>query len=192
MFPNALLQSRCGSARGQAIDVRVTDAYRPSIIRAEAGRPIRLVFHREVAVVGSDQLVFPAFGKSVTLPYRQPVAVELVPTQSGEYVFTCGIGLLGGRLIVSPAEGMRRRAHLPSARWRQERRARQPRAMSRAGRDVEQPDGVDHKHHEDDHRIEPDPDDLGDQGSDRRTRGGADSHAASLLGPGRAADPAGD
>jgi hypothetical protein len=108
MLLHAMSQPHCGTAvqaEGHAVSVRVAGGYVPSTIHAQSGRPIRLVFRREESSLGSEQLVFPAFGKSVTLPRGEAVVVELVPTESGEYEFTCGMGLLRGRLVVSPPAG---------------------------------------------------------------------------------------
>ena len=62
--------------------------YLPNTIWAEAGMPLRLVFRREESSACSEQVVFPAFGKSVTLPEGEQVAVDLPPQEPGEYEFT--------------------------------------------------------------------------------------------------------
>jgi hypothetical protein len=108
MFLHAMSQPHCGTAvqaEGHSVSVRVAAGYVPSTIHAQSGQPIRLVFRREESSSGSGQLVFPACGKSVTLPRGEAVVVELVPTEAGEYEFTCGMGLLRGRLVVSPPAG---------------------------------------------------------------------------------------
>ena len=90
-----------GGAKRREVCVRVAGGYVPSTIRAEAGVPLRLVFCREESSSCSEHVVFAAFGKSVTLPRGEAVAFELLPTAPGEYEFTCGLGILRGRLIVS-------------------------------------------------------------------------------------------
>lgn len=89
---------------GQAreVRVRVRGGYSPAVVRSEAGVPLRLLFSREEAAACSEQVVFPAFGRTATLPQGEDVAVELVPEVPGEYEFTCGTGMLRGRLLVSP------------------------------------------------------------------------------------------
>ena len=89
------------------VRIRVRGGYSPDTIRAEAGIPLRLVFIREETASCSEQVVFPAFGKSAMLPTGTPVTVELLPDEPGEYEFTCAMGILHGRLIVEnpqPAE----------------------------------------------------------------------------------------
>ena len=85
------------------VRVMVSGAYRPDTIVARAGRPLRIVFRREETATCSERVVFPAFGKSAMLPPYEDVAVELLPEQPGEYEFTCQMGMLRGRLIVTAA-----------------------------------------------------------------------------------------
>ncbi len=84
------------------IRVRVRGGYVPDTIRAEAGVPLRIVFRREEAASCSEQVVFPAFGKSATLPPGENVAVDLLPGEPGVYEFTCAMGILRGKLVVVP------------------------------------------------------------------------------------------
>lgn len=80
--------------------VRVRGGFRPNVIYATAGRPIRIVFHREETAACSASVVFPALGKCATLPPYEDVAVDLLPDGPGEYAFTCQAGILVGHLIV--------------------------------------------------------------------------------------------
>ena len=91
--------------RGGVDEVRVlvSGGYRPDTIVARVGRPLRIVFRREETAACSERVVFPAFGKSAMLPAYEDVAVELLPEQPGEYEFTCQMGMLRGRLIVTAA-----------------------------------------------------------------------------------------
>ena len=84
------------------VRVRVAGGYVPNTIRAEAGRPLRLIFCREESSACSEQLVLPAFGKSVTLPRGEAVAVDLPAMGPGEYEFIDGMGIPRGRLLVTP------------------------------------------------------------------------------------------
>ena len=94
-----------GSTSVPEVHVRVRGGYIPDTVRAEVGAPTRIVFHREESSACSEQVVFPAFGKSATLPEGIDVAVDLPPAEPGTYEFTCAMGMLRGRLIVAPAEG---------------------------------------------------------------------------------------
>ena len=114
MFVVSIRRNRDANASAAAapreVLVRVRGGYQPDTINAEAGVPLRLVFRREESSACSEQVVFPAFGKSATLPEGERVAVELLPVEPGEYEFTCGMGMLRGRLLVSPAAAQSRAA----------------------------------------------------------------------------------
>ena len=81
--------------------IRVHGAYLPSVVHAQAGLPIQIVFLREETAACSEQVLFPAFGRSTMLPVGRRVVVELPACAPGTYEFTCAMGVLRGRLVVS-------------------------------------------------------------------------------------------
>ncbi len=83
------------------VRVRVRGSFEPEVIRASAGRPLRLVFRREETAAHSDRVVLPAFGRSATLPPYEDVALEILPEEAGEFEFACELGLPRGLLVVS-------------------------------------------------------------------------------------------
>lgn len=89
-------------AAAREVHVRVRGGYVPDTIRVEAGVPVRIVFRREESAACSEQVVFPAFGRSAMLPPGEEVAVDLLPREPGEYEFTCGMSMLRGTLVVLP------------------------------------------------------------------------------------------
>lgn len=93
---------RTDTVRNEA-HVQVRGGYHPNTIRSTAGEPLRIVFRRDESSSCSEQVVFPAFGKSVTLPQGEDVPVDLVPGEPGVYEFTCAMGMLRGRLVITPA-----------------------------------------------------------------------------------------
>jgi plastocyanin domain-containing protein len=80
--------------------VLVKGGYTPDVIVVRHGKPVRLLFRREESAACSEMVVFGDFGKSAHLPEGQEVAVEFLPEQAGEYVFTCQMGMLRGKLVV--------------------------------------------------------------------------------------------
>jgi len=98
--------------RGEGITAKVTSsgfqeamilvkgAYNPDVIVVEHGRPVRLTFRREETAACSEKVLFPDFNRSAELPEGELVPIEFVPERPGEYEFTCGMGMLRGRLIV--------------------------------------------------------------------------------------------
>ena len=110
MLLNSIRRGRGGQAAAVApatVAVRVRGGYLPDTIYAEAGVPLRIVFRREESSPCSEQVVFPAFGKSAMLPQGEQVTVELPPAEPGRYEFTCGMGMLRGTLVVAAPDGAR-------------------------------------------------------------------------------------
>lgn len=92
-------EKRTGEPR--EVRVRVRAGYEPDTVVARAGQPLRLIFRREDQLVCTEEVVFPFFGRSATLPAGEDVPVELLPTEPGVYAFTCGWGMLRGLLVVT-------------------------------------------------------------------------------------------
>ena len=100
-----LAQRSAGVARPvasgvQEITVTVRGGYDPAVIEVQAGRPVRLVFDRKETSGCSEEVMFPAFRIRRFLPPNQPTAIEFTPERAGEYEFTCGMGMLRGKLLV--------------------------------------------------------------------------------------------
>jgi Cu+-exporting ATPase len=84
----------------QEVEVTVKGGYSPSLIRARAGTPLRLVFDRQEAGDCTSRVVFPDFQVSKSLPAFAKTAVEFVPDRSGEFEFVCGMNMVHGTLLV--------------------------------------------------------------------------------------------
>jgi len=84
----------------QELTVTVRGGYDPARLEVEAGRPVRLWFDRQETSGCSEEVVLPDFKIRRFLPPLQKTAVEFTPEQAGEYEFTCGMGMLRGKLIV--------------------------------------------------------------------------------------------
>jgi plastocyanin domain-containing protein len=88
-----------GAAGRPEIAITVRGGYSPATIRTVAGRPVRLVFDRQESSSCSEEVVFPDFGVRRFLPEHERTVVEVTPPAPGTYEFTCGVGMLHGRLI---------------------------------------------------------------------------------------------
>lgn len=96
------VSATAGAAGGDAVAtviVTVKGGYSPAAIRAQAGRPLRVVFDRQETSGCSEEVVFPDFGVRKFLPAFQQTTVEITPERAGSYAFTCGMGMLRGRLV---------------------------------------------------------------------------------------------
>ena len=88
----------------QEIEVQVKGGYDPDVLVVQAGRPVRIDFQRNETADCSEEVVFGDFGIRRKLPAFQTTPVEFTPEAPGEYVFTCGMAMMRGKLIVEPAE----------------------------------------------------------------------------------------
>ncbi len=93
----ALAPAAAGGVREATVTVR--GGYAPAVVRAKAGQPIRLVFDRQETSGCSEEVVFGDFGVRRYLPAGERTAVEVTPPAPGTYEFTCGMGMLRGRLV---------------------------------------------------------------------------------------------
>jgi len=84
----------------QEVQINVKGGYDPDVIEVKKGLPVRLNFYRDETADCSDTIVFSDFNIRKPLPAYKTTAVEFTPEREGEYVFTCGMGMLKGKLIV--------------------------------------------------------------------------------------------
>ncbi len=87
-------------SRIQEVKVVVKGGYDPDVIVVKKGIPVRLNFYRNETADCSDTIVFGDFNIRKPLPALKTTPVEFTPEKEGEYVFTCGMGMLRGKLIV--------------------------------------------------------------------------------------------
>ena len=88
------------SSGRQEATIVVKGAYTPDTIVVDHGKPVRLSFLRQETAACSEEVVFPDFARRAQLPEGELVPVEFVPERTGEYEFTCGMGMLRGKLVV--------------------------------------------------------------------------------------------
>ena len=84
----------------QEIRVVVKGGYTPDTIVVKKSIPVRLNFYRDESADCSETVVFGDFSIRKSLPAFQTTPVEFTPDKEGEFVFTCGMGMLKGKLIV--------------------------------------------------------------------------------------------
>jgi hypothetical protein len=88
----------------QQVWVIVRGGYYPCLIRARAGRPLRLVFDRQEDGECTSRVVFPDFGIAASLPAFTQTMVELTPGEPGAFGFSCGMEMIWGILLVENGE----------------------------------------------------------------------------------------
>lgn len=84
----------------QEIKVVVKGGYNPDVIVVRKGIPVRINFYRDETADCSDTIVFGDFKIRRSLPAYKTTPIEFTPEKEGEYVFTCGMGMMRGKLIV--------------------------------------------------------------------------------------------
>lgn len=98
--PAAVVAAAVEGGGPQTVTIAVHGGYDPAEVRVRAGRPVRLEFRREETNPCSEELVFPDFGLRRYLPAHETTTIDLPPQQPGAHEFTCGMGMLHGRLVV--------------------------------------------------------------------------------------------
>jgi plastocyanin domain-containing protein len=84
----------------QEIKVMVKGGYDPDVIVVKKGMPVKIDFYRDETADCSEEIVFGDFGIRKSLPAYKTTSIEFTPEKEGEYQFTCGMGMMRGKLIV--------------------------------------------------------------------------------------------
>lgn len=92
--------ARASAAGVQEVTITVRGGHDPPVVVVQKGRPVRLNFHREETSSCSEQVVLSDFGLVKDLPPHATTPVEFTPDRAGEFTFTCGMGMLRGKVVV--------------------------------------------------------------------------------------------
>jgi plastocyanin domain-containing protein len=84
----------------QRIRIEVKGGYSPAVVRVRAGRPVRLDFFRNETSGCTEEVVLSDFGIRTFLPAHRTTPVEFTPAAPGDFEFTCGMGMVRGRIEV--------------------------------------------------------------------------------------------
>ena len=82
----------------QRVRVEVKGGYTPALVRVRAGVPVRLEFHRDETNTCTEEVLLPDFGIRQFLPAHRTTPVSFTPGE-GTYEFTCGMGMVRGKII---------------------------------------------------------------------------------------------
>ena len=80
----------------QEVTVTVDGGYEPSQILVQAGQPVRLNFLRRDPSSCLEEVRLPDFHVARNLPLNEVRTIEFIPTQAGNYEFTCGMNMFRG------------------------------------------------------------------------------------------------
>jgi len=95
----------------QIIKVLVKGGYSPDVINVVPGVLVRMLFDRQERSSCSSRVVIPAFDVNQNLPAFETTEVEFLATEPGEYEFTCGMGMLRGRILVGDVPAITAQNH---------------------------------------------------------------------------------
>lgn len=85
---------------GNSIDIIVDGGYQPEVISVARGKTTTLNFIRKDPSSCLEEVVLGDFNIRKHLPLNQKVTIEIHPTKKGEYIFSCGMGMFHGKLLV--------------------------------------------------------------------------------------------
>ena len=88
----------------QRVQVTVRGGYSPNVVQVRQGVPVEMEFDRQESGDCSARVVFPDLQLSAALPAHQRTIVRFTPQQSGSFLFACGMNMIQGTLVVTPAE----------------------------------------------------------------------------------------
>ncbi|MBT9394099.1 cupredoxin domain-containing protein [Hymenobacter sp. NST-14] len=84
----------------QEVAITVKGGYSPNVVEVRQGQPVQLNFYRDEDNSCSEELLLPDFNIRRELAPFQTTSIEFLPQQAGTFIFTCGMGILRGQVVV--------------------------------------------------------------------------------------------
>ena len=104
LIVSALLALGPGAAKaekGRTVELSVTDkGFEPDSITVKKGEPLHLVVTRKTDQTCATSIDIKDAGVRKDLPLNKPVAIDFTPHKAGEIRYVCGMGMMGGVLLV--------------------------------------------------------------------------------------------
>jgi plastocyanin domain-containing protein len=83
------------------VDLSVTDkGFEPANINVKKGDPVHLLVTRQTDSTCAKAIDIKDLGIRKDLPLNKAVAIDFTPQKSGEIHYLCGMGMIGGVLVV--------------------------------------------------------------------------------------------
>jgi plastocyanin domain-containing protein len=83
------------------IDITVDGGYKPSAISIPLNKTTKINFYRKDESSCLEEVVLSDFKIRKYLPVNEKVSIELTPKKKGQFVFSCGMNMFHGKLIVT-------------------------------------------------------------------------------------------
>ncbi len=87
----------------QSVEIIVKGGYSPDTIQATVGIPVQITFDRQESGSCTEKVIIPAFRIAADLPANRRTIVTFTPNTPGTYEFACGMNMVHGKIIISPA-----------------------------------------------------------------------------------------
>lgn len=84
-----------------SVDIIVDGGYSPNAISIPVGKLTKVNFIRRDLNPCLEEVVLSDFKIKKYLPLNQKVTLEITPQKSGEYVYSCGMNMYHGKIIVT-------------------------------------------------------------------------------------------
>lgn len=84
----------------QSVEIVVDGGYTPNVVTLKKGIPAKLVFLRKDKSGCLEEVVLPDFGVRTKLAVNVPQAIEISPTETGEFRYACGMNMFYGKVVV--------------------------------------------------------------------------------------------
>ena len=88
------------TAKGE-IEITVEGGYSPESISIPKSKTTKITFLRKDPSSCLEEVVMSDFKIRKTLPLNEKVTIELTPQQTGEFKYSCGMGMYHGKIIVT-------------------------------------------------------------------------------------------
>lgn len=83
-----------------SIDITVEGGYSPKVISIPKGKTTKINFIRKDPNSCLEEVVLGDFKVRKYLPLNQKVTIELTPQKAGEFMYSCGMNMYHGKIIV--------------------------------------------------------------------------------------------
>lgn len=82
------------------VDITVEGGYKPEVISVPRGKVTKINFLRKDSSNCLEEVVLSDFRIKKYLPLNKKVSIEINPQKSGEFVFSCGMNMFHGKVVV--------------------------------------------------------------------------------------------
>lgn len=95
-----LMKREKAVSAGASIDILVEGGYAPEVISIAKGKKTKINFIRKDSNSCLEEVVMPDFNVRRHLPLNEKVIIEIVPQKAGVFVYSCGMNMFHGKIIV--------------------------------------------------------------------------------------------